>query len=265
MCLFSRLLIKWSDIGKCVALANTSQGIVAAVMVVQMNLRLQQLDWVSNRAHGCSNMWLISSAATSSLERDALTYGFQRTQCWVLLSFSSKLDSWGCGVIYIPLRPVDFCINLIKTRVGVHSSLGPVFNVNMNHVVAPLILSDDSRSVSPDTSPPESSSHQQTCFSSWSAFFLVFKNLKGSFIFQQSLVFDWVPVRQSLYFFFSWMDSRFILSPSTLLCSLWSVFKPNPSLNAARHTNLSSDTPVAADGVCSPRGGRDFFWSLSEV
>lgn len=113
--------------------------------------------------------------------------------------------------------------------------------------------------------PPQSSSHQQTCFSSWSAFFLVFKNLKGSFIFQQSLVFDWVPVRQSLYFFFSWMDSRFILSPSTLLCSLWSVFKPNPSLNAARHTNLSSDTPVAADGVCSLRGGRDFFWSLSEV
>lgn len=46
---------------------------------------------------------------------------FQRTQCWVLLSFSSKLDSWGCGVIYIPLRPVDFCINLIKTRVGVRS------------------------------------------------------------------------------------------------------------------------------------------------
>lgn len=46
---------------------------------------------------------------------------FQRTQCWVLLSFSSKLDSWGCGVIYISLRPVDFCINLIKTRVGVRS------------------------------------------------------------------------------------------------------------------------------------------------
>lgn len=81
--------------------------IVTALMVVQMNLRLQQLDWVLNRAHSCSNMWLISSAATSSLERDALTYGFRRTQCWVLLSFSSKLDSWGCGVIYIPLRPVD--------------------------------------------------------------------------------------------------------------------------------------------------------------
>lgn len=65
--------------------------------------------------------------------------------------------------------------------------------------------------------PPQSSSHQQTCFSSWSAFFLVFKNLKGSFIFQQSPVFDWVPVRQSLYFFFSWMDSRFILSPSNFV------------------------------------------------
>lgn len=69
--------------------------------------------------------------------------------------FLLLLDSWGCGVIYIPLRPVDFCINLIKTRVGVHSSLGPVFNVNMNHVVVRLILSDDSRSVSPDTSPPK--------------------------------------------------------------------------------------------------------------
>lgn len=149
--------------------------IVTALMVVQMNLRLQQLDWVSNRAHSCSNMWLISSAATSSLERDALTYSFQRTQCWVLLSFSSKLDSWGCGVIYIPLRPVDFCINLIKTRVGVHSSLGPVFNVNMNHVVAPLILSDDSRSVSPDTSPPKVHHISRPVFPPEVLFFLFLK------------------------------------------------------------------------------------------
>lgn len=135
----------------------------------------------------------------------------------------------------------------------------------MNHVVAPLILSDDSRSVSPDTSPPKVHHISRPVFPPEVLFLLVFKNLKGSFIFQQSLVFDWVPVRQSLYFFFSWMDSRFILSPSTLLCSLWSVFKPNPSLNAARHTNLSSDTPVAADGVCSSRGGRLFLkliWSL---
>lgn len=60
--------------------------IVTALMVVQMNLRLQQLDWVSNRAHSCSNMWLISSAATSSLERDALTYIFSEHNvecCWV--------------------------------------------------------------------------------------------------------------------------------------------------------------------------------------
>lgn len=201
---------------KMCCFAYTSRRIVTALMVVQMNLWLQQLDWVSNRAHSCSNMWLISSAATS-LERDALTYGFQRTQCWVLLSFSSKLDSWGCGVIYIPLRPVDFCINLIKTRVGVHSSLGPVFNVNMNHVVAPLILSDDSRSVSPDTSPPKVHHISRPVFPPEVLFLLVFKNLKGSFIFQQSLVFDWVPVRQSLYFFFSWMDSRFILSPSNFV------------------------------------------------
>lgn len=179
--------------------------------------------------------------------------------------FLLLLDSWGCGVIYIPLRPVDFCINLIKTRVGVHSSLGPVFNVNMNHVVVCLILSDDSRSVSPDTSPPKVHHISRPVFPPEVLFLLVFKNLKGSFIFQQSLVFDWVPVRQSLYFFFSWMDSRFILSPSNFVVGLWSVFKPNPSLNAARHTNLSSDTPVAADGVCSSRGGRDFFWSLSEV
>lgn len=153
--------------------------IVTALMVVQMNLRLQQLDWVSNRAHGCSNMWLISSVATSSLERDALTYSFQRTQCWVLLSFSSYLihEAVELSTFHfasLRLAAFHFCINLIKTRVGVHSSLGPVFNVNMNHVVAPLILSDDSRSVSPDTSPPESSSHQQTCFSSWSAFFACF-------------------------------------------------------------------------------------------
>lgn len=131
--------------------------------------------------------------------------------------FLLLLDSWGCGVIYIPLRPVDFCINLIKTRVGVHSSLGPVFNVNMNHVVVRLILSDDSRSVSPDTSPPKVHHISRPVFPPEVLFLLVFKNLKGSFIFQQSPVFDWVPVRQSLYFFFSWMDSRFILSPSNFV------------------------------------------------
>lgn len=261
MCLFSRLLIKWSDIGKCVALANTSQGIVTALMVVQMNLRLQQLDWVSNRAHSCSNMWLISSVATSSLERDALTYGFRRTQCWVLLSFSSKLDSWGCGVIYIPLRPVDFCINLIKTRVG-----GRSFSMSTWITWSFVLFFPTTADLFPLIHPPLKVHHiSRPVFPPEVLFLLVFKNLKGSFIFQQSLVFDWVPVRQSLYFFFSWMDSRFILSPSNFVVGLWSVFKPNPSLNAARHTNLSSDTPVAADGVCSSRGGRDFFWSLSEV
>lgn len=213
MCLFSRLLIKWSDIGKCVALANTSQGIVAAVMVVQMNLRLQQLDWVSNRAHSCSNMWLISSVATSSLERDALTYGFQRTQCWVLLSFSSKLDSWGCGVIYIPLRPVDFCINLIKTRVGVRSFSMSTW-ITWSFVLFFLTTAD----LFPLIHPPLKVHHiSRPVFPPEVLFLLVFKNLKGSFIFQQSLVFDWVPVRQSLYFFFSWMDSRFILSPSNFV------------------------------------------------
>lgn len=98
--------------------------IVTALMVVQMNLWLQQLDWVSNRAHSCSNMWLISSVATSSLERDALTYSFQRTQCWVLLSFSSYLihEAVELSTFHfasLRLAAFHFCINLIKTRVGV--------------------------------------------------------------------------------------------------------------------------------------------------
>lgn len=73
------------------------------------------------------------------------------------------------------LAAFHFCINLIKTRVGVHSSLGPVFNVNMNHVVVRLILSDDSRSVSPDTSPPKVHHISRPVFPPEVLFFLFLK------------------------------------------------------------------------------------------
>ena len=144
---------------------------------------------------------------------------------WSFLHFISP-----CG-----LTAFHFCINLIK-------------NVCCcSFVVVRLILSDVSRSVSPDTSPPRKFITSADRFFLLKCFFpLVFKNLKGDFILQQPLVFDWVPVRQSLYFFFSWMDSRFILSPSSLLCSLWSVFKPSrsserrsPHKPVLRHTSRS--------------------------
>ena len=144
---------------------------------------------------------------------------------WSFLHFISP-----CG-----LTAFHFCINLIK-------------NVCCcSFVVVRLILSDVSRSVSPDTSPPRKFITSADRFFLLKCFFpLVFKNFKGDFILQQPLVFDWVPVRQSLYFFFSWMDSRFILSPSSLLCSLWSVFKPSrsserrsPHKPVLRHTSRS--------------------------
>lgn len=156
MCLFSRLLIKcevenvllWRHItrNRSSLDGGTNESLVPTVrssfksstQLEQRVAHLQQRDFFFRKS--CINLQFSANTLLSAAE-------------FLLQTWFMRLRSYLRSTSPGGLAAFHFCINLIKTRVGVRSSLGPVFNLNMNHVLVHLILSDDSRSVSPDTSP----------------------------------------------------------------------------------------------------------------
>lgn len=159
---------------------------------------LQRRDFFFRKS--CINLRFSANTMLSAAEFLLQTW-FMRL--WSYLHFTSPGG----------LAAFHFCINLIKTRVG-----GRSFSMSTWITWSLLLFFPTTADLFPLIHPPLKVHHiSRPVFPPEVLFLLVFKNLKGSFIFQQSLVFHWVPVRQSLYFFFSWMDSRFILSPSNFV------------------------------------------------